>query len=158
MKKQDLSKVKQLSTGIGNFIRYWGFRRIHGEIWSVVYLSAEPMSGIEIGKILGVSKALVSPALKELEAEGLIRQIPSENAKTKRYVAEENVTAIIQGVLKRRELPMIATIQKSHELISRELKEGGGINLDRLQNMGVMIQMAQMSLASLMDRNGLWSE
>jgi DNA-binding transcriptional regulator GbsR (MarR family) len=98
MKKQELINLQRLSAAIGLFIRYWGFRKIHGEIWSVVYLSPKALSGVEIGKTLKVSKALVSRALKELEAEGLIFQTESENSKTKRYAAEEDVAKIIQGV------------------------------------------------------------
>jgi DNA-binding transcriptional regulator GbsR (MarR family) len=79
MTKQQSLKVQQLSTFIGHFIRYWGFRNIHGQIWTIVYLSETPLSGAEIVKFLKVSKALVSPALKELEMEGLIKKVESES-------------------------------------------------------------------------------
>lgn len=157
MKKQETLKIQQLSTLIGHFIRYWGFRKIHGEIWTVVYLSNEPMSGVEIGKLLKVSKALISPALKELEAEGLIKRVQSENSKTKRYEAEENVTDVIQGVLKRREKPMIDKIFQSHLELSQKGAEGSDLNLERLAKMGFMIQMAQMALGSLLDADQVFS-
>jgi DNA-binding transcriptional regulator GbsR (MarR family) len=153
MKKQELIALQKLSTGVGHFIRHWGFRKIHGEIWSVIYLAREPLSGIEIGKLLNVSKALVSSAIKELEAEGLIKQTKSENSKTKRYQAEEGLTKIIHGVLKRREKPMIDKIQQSHLELSREISENGSLNSDRLQQMGLMIQMAQIGLSSLLEEN-----
>lgn len=153
MKKKDLLKLQKLSASIGHFIRYWGFRKIHGEIWAVVYLSLKPLSGIEIGKTLKVSKALVSPALKELEAEGLIIQTESENSKTKRYIAEDNVEKIIRGVLKRREVPMINKIHKQHHelLLQSEVKEI--LNLERLQKMGMLIQMAQIGLGTFVESN-----
>lgn len=150
MNKQELLKIQRLADAIGQFIRYWGFRKIHGEIWAVVYLSSKPMSGIEIGNLLKVSKALMSPALKELEAEGLIVQTESENSKTKRYLAEENVAKIIQGVLKRREIPMIEMIQQKHTELTLESSDGQTVNLERLQKMGMMIQMAQFGLAALL--------
>ncbi len=158
MEKQELLRIQKLADGIGQFIRYWGFRKIHGEIWAVVYLSPSPMSGIEIGKMLKVSKALVSPALKELEAEGLILQTKSENTKTKRYIAEEDVTKIIQGVLKRREVPMIEKIQQHHKELSLQVENKNSVNLDRLQKMGMMIQMAQMGLGTLLDSDQMWGE
>jgi DNA-binding transcriptional regulator GbsR (MarR family) len=156
MEKQELLRLQKLAVGIGQFIRYWGFRKIHGEIWAVVYLSPAPMSGVEIGKILKVSKALVSPALKELEFEGLILQTKSENSKTKRYIAEEDVAKIIQGVLKRREIPMIEKIWQHHSDLSLQIKNKESVNLDRLQKMGLMIQMAQMGLATLLDSDQMW--
>jgi DNA-binding transcriptional regulator GbsR (MarR family) len=153
MKKQELINLQRLSAAIGLFIRYWGFRKIHGEIWSVVYLSPKALSGVEIGKTLKVSKALVSRALKELEAEGLIFQTESENSKTKRYAAEEDVAKIIQGVLKRREIPMINKIQQQHTALSLLAKDNETLNLERLQKVGLMIQMAQMGLGTLLDMN-----
>ncbi len=151
MEKQELRNLLQLSTFIGRFIRYWGFRKIHGEIWSVVYLAKVPLSGVEIGQILKVSKALMSPALKELETEGLIRQTHSENSKTKRYEAEENVTKIIQGVLNRREKPMIENIRKSHEKLSQQSAAAELLDLKRLETMGAMIQVAHIGLGALFE-------
>lgn len=150
MKKQELLKIHQLSTLIGQFIRYWGFRNIHGEVWTVVYLSQQPLSGIEIGKLLKVSKALISPALKELETEGLIRQTKSENSKTKRYEAEDNLTEIIHGVLKRREKLMLDKIQKSHSGLVELGNNCESINQERLQTIGHMIQMAQFGLHTIL--------
>lgn len=150
MKKQDLLKIRKLSKNIGHFIRYWGFRQIHGEIWALVYLSEKPLSGIEIGEILMVSKALISPALKELEAEGLIKRAPSENSKTKRYQAEEDVVPIIHGVLKRREQPMMNQIFESYEDLKNSPPEEGALKPERLEKMGKMIQMGQMGLFTLL--------
>jgi len=161
MNKQDLIRLQKLSAGIGEFIRYWGFRKIHGQIWAVVYLTKEPMSGIEIGELLGVSKALISPALKELEAEGLIVQTKSENAKTKRYIAEEDVTKIIQGVLQRREVPMIEKITSHYQELADHNNKGvelEAINPERLAKMGTMIQMAQLGLMTLLNSDGIWGE
>ena len=158
MKRQELLQFQKLADGIGQFIRYWGFRKIHGEIWAVVYLSPAPMSGIEIGKVLKVSKALISPALKEIAAEGLILQTKSENSKTKRYIAEEDVGKIIQGVLRRREIPMIEKIQQHHHELSQQISNRESVNLDRLHKMGMMIQMAQMGLATLLDLDKMWGE
>ena len=158
MKKQDLLKMRKLAKNIGHFIRYWGFRQIHGEIWALVYLSEKPLSGIEIGQLLKVSKALVSPALKELEAEGLIRRAPSENSKTKRYEAEEDVVQIIHGVLKRREQPMMNQIFKSFQDLKQSPGQAVPLQSERLEKMGTMIQMAQMGLFALLSVNEIGAE
>ena len=158
MEKQELLLLQKFSNGIGQFIRYWGFRNIHGEIWSIVYLSTKPLSGIEIAKMLKVSKSLVSPALKELEQEGLILQTKSENSKTKRYIAEEDIAKIIQGVLKRREVPMIEYIKQRHDELNTHITASESLNLERLGKMGMMIQMAQFGLVTLLEPNQIWLE
>jgi DNA-binding transcriptional regulator GbsR (MarR family) len=158
MNKQELLKLQKLAEGVGQFIRYWGFRQIHGEVWAVVYLAPAPLSGTEIGKILQVSKALMSPALKELVAEGLIHQTNSENSKTKRYIAEEDVTKVIHEVLKRREKPMIEKIQERHSELGLLNTNSEVVNSDRFQKMGMMILMAQLGLGTLLDSNQVWGE
>jgi DNA-binding transcriptional regulator GbsR (MarR family) len=151
MKRQDVeSKIRILAGDVGDFIRYWGFRRIHGEIWSVLYLSETPLSGIEIVNLLKVSKALVSPALKELEDEGLIQRVPSENSKVKRYAASEDVVTVIKGVLKRREKPMLDKVGKSYAALSASTVSNSGFRADRLERMGAMIETAQFGLQALL--------
>jgi DNA-binding transcriptional regulator GbsR (MarR family) len=157
MKKQELLKLKKLSVRVGHFIRYWGFRKIHGQIWTVIYLHKESLSGNEICELLNVSKALMSPALKQLEAEGLIRQIQSENSKTKRYQAEDDVEKIIKGVLRRREKPMMDMIQKSYLDLSSESATENKLHQDRILKMGLLIQMGQLGLATVLDTDEIFN-
>jgi DNA-binding transcriptional regulator GbsR (MarR family) len=152
MKKQESdARIRVLAGHVGDFIRYWGFRRIHGEIWALVYLSEAPLSGAEIVGRLRVSKALVSPALKELEDEGLIERVPSENSKVKRYAAVDDVEKVIKGVLKRREKPMLEKILKSYSALPKASLAKVGYRPDRIEAMGAMIQMAQMGLQMLLE-------
>ena len=158
MKNQDFYALSELASGVGDFIRYWGFRKIHGQIWTLVYLSEKPLSGIEIIKILNVSKALVSPALKELESEKLIFEIKSENAKVKRYVAVDDVGAVIGKVLEKREKPMMNQISEALQKLKKnevsEMKDF--LNSKRLKEIDQMIGTAQMGLALLLAKNTFW--
>ena len=158
MKNQDFYALSELASGVGDFIRYWGFRKIHGQIWTLVYLSEKPLSGIEIIKILNVSKALVSPALKELESEKLILEIKSENAKVKRYVAVDDVGAVIGKVLEKREKPMMNQISEALQKLKKnevsEIKDF--LNSKRLKEIDQMIGTAQMGLALLLAKNTFW--
>ncbi|MFN7728068.1 MAG: GbsR/MarR family transcriptional regulator [Bdellovibrio sp.] len=157
MKNQELSKLCDLAALVGDFMRYWGFRKIHGEIWTLVYLTQHPLSGADIVKSLDVSKALVSPALKELEAEGLIFLAPSENSKTKRYQAEEDVTKIIRGVLQRRERPLLDQILKAYQALESQNPTQSALQRERLEKVGTMIQTAQMGLHFLTDSDQMWT-
>ena len=57
----------------GAFIEYWGFKSIHGRVWTLLALSKEPISQVEVARILTVSRALVSQAMAELVSYGLVR-------------------------------------------------------------------------------------
>lgn len=151
MKKQDATALKRMATQVGHFIRYWGFRKIHGEIWTLVYLSKTPLSGVEIIDLLGVSKALVSPALKELHAEGLITEVESENAKVKRYAAVEDVGSVIKRILQTRERQMMDEIQSAFDGLNAE-----SLDSRRLQSMGEMIQAAHFGLSAILESEFIW--
>ena len=153
---QELLKLRELSGLVGDFIRYWGFRRIHGQIWAVLYLSKKSLSGVELVEFLGVSKALVSPALQELQDEGLIKEVESENQKTKRYAAVEDATSVIREVLRRREKPLMESIVDRHHELASEISEGGFVDADRFAKVGSLIQTAHLSLLTLLEADDLW--
>lgn len=142
MKKQTEKHLAALSEAVGNFIRYWGFRRIHGEIWTQIYLNAAPLSGVELTERLGVSKALVSPALKELELHKLI-VVKNEDGKTKRYVANPDVFQVIRDVLMNREIKLIEKALLQFGKV--EATEDAALDPQRLKNLGQMISVAHFA-------------
>jgi DNA-binding transcriptional regulator GbsR (MarR family) len=159
MKNQDVKPLRDVAQSVGNFIRHWGFRRIHGEIWALLYLSKTPMSCTQLVQLLDVSKALVSPALKELQAEGLIDESISENAKVKRYVAIEDVGSVIRRVVKTRESKMIDEAQNAFQKLNRESNHdlNSFVNPERALLMGRMIETAQLGVAFILGTENLWS-
>ena len=160
MKKQaksDLKEMRALSKAIGDFIHYWGFRRIHGEIWAQLFLSVEPLSGADLVRKLKVSKALVSPALKQLIQFKLIKSIKSEDSREKLYEANSDYLNIIKTVLENREVPMLAKVQleyfKLHSKLGGSASEDKRIQQERFQQLGGMITQANLVLNVLMQMN-----
>lgn len=145
----EINKLRALSESVGDFIRYWGFRRIHGEIWTQVFLSKTSLSGAELTQRLEVSKSLVSPALSELEEYGLII-MTEDGKKTKRYSAAPNVVSVIKDILKEREAKIIAEAQKQFEALDKIHQKRGDQNslleTTRLEELGQMISLAQFAL------------
>ena len=144
-----LSQLKLMSDSVGDFIRYWGFRRIHGQLWTQIYLSKEPLSGAELMRNLEVSKALVSPALNELLEYKLI-EFTQTDGRTKKYTAQPDVFSVIQKILEDREKQLILTAQKNYELLRASVtakpEKDLGIDRARLQNLGEMIAAAKFAL------------
>lgn len=160
MNKQEILKVQEMAELVGEFMRYWGFRNIHGELWTHLYLSKEPLSGTDLVERLGVSKALVSPALKELADEGLIYLAPKVNAKLKKYLAQEDVGQVIRGVLARREQPLIEKVAVKYEEICDNIqksKEPSAIDRERLERVGRMVGMAQLATSFLLTAEDIWN-
>ncbi len=149
MEKQDTQpnskEIRALSLAVGNFIRYWGFRRIHGAIWTQLYLSLGPLSATQLVRRLKVSKALVSPALGELEKWKLILPVQADNAKTKFFTANPEVFNVIRKVLETREQLLINEAQTKLIALQKNLKKNS-VNPQRLADLEGMIQSAQFGL------------
>ena len=155
---EQLEKVllKKLSQNVGDFIRYWGFRRIHGQIWTHIFLSKSPLSGGDLVRALGVSKALVSPALKELIEYGLIQDIETSGS-AKRYRAKTKVYEIIRKVLAQREATLIGVSKVNctelgsvHQAIGRETS----LDAVRFQALKEMIEFAEFAIEFLLVQDG----
>ena len=157
MSTQDNNELKTFAQLVGRFIRYWGFRNIHGEIWTLVYLAERSLSASEIVEILGCSKALVSTGLNELVDEGLIFLTESENAKVKRYMAVDDVSSVIRKVLNRRELPLLEKVEESFETMKLQKQNQIGLSDERTQKLKLMIDNAQVALGFLTSTEMYWS-
>jgi DNA-binding transcriptional regulator GbsR (MarR family) len=147
--KQQAQQLRALASSVGDFIRYWGFRRIHGQLWTQIYLSKTPLSGAELVKNLQVSKALVSPALSELMKFNLITAIETDG-RTKKYSANPEVFEVIQSILREREKKLIATALLNFEKLKQSQKNEHQVKFkvdeQRLSALGEMIAAANMAL------------
>ena len=68
-------RVLRVGDSVGGFIEYWGFKRIHGRVWVLLALHKEPLAQTEIAQILEVSRSLISGAISDLAAHGLVRTV-----------------------------------------------------------------------------------
>lgn len=128
-------KLRDFANSVGDFIRYWGFRRIHGQIWALVYLSNKALSGAGLMRALKVSKALISPALSELLDYKLILNAGGD-LKTKLYTANPDISSVIENVLKTREKELLKESQnKLNELTLLNQSELSHLNTKEFQTL-----------------------
>jgi len=149
--QEDLAR---LADSVGDFIRYWGFRRVHGQIWTLLFLKNEALSPTHIAKSLGVSKSLISSALVELEEYKLIIPVQDKaeaNRKTKFFKAENDVVKIIQDILKTRELQLIDSVQKN---IGKLKNTNHSFDSARLNSLELWTTIAQTSVSSIAEIDG----
>ena len=149
------TKAQKLSSSIGNFIRYWGFRKIHGAIWTQLYLSEIPLSCVELTRRLKVSKALISPALEELCKFRLIEEGPSHNNKIRVYRALDEIDEVVRAVLESREKKMLKKIQADFELFVGSKPDSRSFNKSRIRNLENMIVSANMVLDLMLSQKVL---
>jgi DNA-binding transcriptional regulator GbsR (MarR family) len=149
-----LPELEELAMEIGKFIRYWGFKKIHGRIWAHIYLSKVPLDAGALMARLKVSKALMSLSLNDLLKYRVILESGKSERGTHTYVANPQVLDVILNVLHRREKKMLAHIEMAHRMLksaSPTARDHMNISGDRLENLGAMIHEAQATLNAILE-------
>ncbi len=145
-------EVKQLSDSIGHFIEYWGFKKIHGRIWTHIFLSPEPIDAATLVRKLGVSKALVSLAVKDLLHFKVI-EVAGKGLRRKIMLKpNNNILEIITNVLKMRELELLRKTEEAYFKVKTALDTDSlKINETQFENLGELICTAKSGLQSFVD-------
>jgi DNA-binding transcriptional regulator GbsR (MarR family) len=111
-------QILEVAESIGEFIEYWGFKKIHGRIWAMIFLAEDPVDASYLTKELQVSKALVSMSLKDLLHYKVILTTADKKSTT-RYISNPNLTEVILDVLMNREAKLLLSIKASCEILNR---------------------------------------
>jgi DNA-binding transcriptional regulator GbsR (MarR family) len=138
---EERNDLNELIDGVGSFIEYWGFRKIHGRIWARIYVSDRPLSTPEIVSSLGVSKALVSGALNELLDHKLVVKVGQVKFGGVTYIACPNPAEVVRDVVRNRELILFEKIQSNlDDLDKLNVQESRnlGINKESIKNLKVL--------------------
>lgn len=160
--KKDLaSKLRKLEQLVGDFMTYWGFKKIHGRIWVHLYTSSQPLDSIELMKRLKVSKGLMSLAIRELLKYNVIETTGVGRHGSVFYTANPNLLQVITDVLCQREAEMLKDTESClNEILNHKKTEFAAQNLDleKFQNILKLTESANGTLQLLLlqqitDRN-----
>jgi DNA-binding transcriptional regulator GbsR (MarR family) len=97
----------QAADAVGRLMEFWGFRRHMGRLWTILYLSPEPMTTAELSETLQLSSSAVSLSLGELVRWGAVRKTWRPGERKDFYEAENSVWKLLRRVYERRELNLI---------------------------------------------------
>ncbi|MEE8409034.1 MAG: MarR family transcriptional regulator [Myxococcota bacterium] len=142
--------VLRVCDAVGDFIVYWGFKSIHGRIWTLLALHREPLTQAELASRLGVSRALISGTVAELGQWGLVRSLGKSRKAP--YEAVIDVWPTISDILRSREWQLIDTARQSLEgaIEEAEVARTGGrpvpYDVGRMKLLLAMTELAQRLL------------
>jgi len=88
---------------LGRISSFWGFSKIMGQLYGLLYLSTKPLTLDDMAQSLSVSKGNVSINMKALERWNMVRQIWVRGDRKDYYEAEADFWKIVRGVLRERE-------------------------------------------------------
>ena len=146
-------RVLEVCESIGDFIEYWGFKGIHGRVWALLALSADPLAQVQIAQYLGVSRSLVSGVISELVERGLVRAV--DDTRNSPYVALTDFWPTVASVLRSREWMILEKVRQSLEGFVADAERLGGesiadtYNLRRAYSLIKMTETAQNILRLL---------
>lgn len=146
-------QILRVCDAVGEFIAYWGFKSAQGRVWALLALNREPLTQAEIAETLGVSRALVSTTMAELNERGLARPVGA-NRKAP-YEAVIDVWPSISEVLRSREWQLVETARLALEgaIEQAEFEAASGrqvrYDIDRMRLLLTMTEMAQHFLRTV---------
>src|SRR5215203_7005112 len=102
---QDLAREAELlaADAIGDIIEHWGFRKVLGRVWTVLFIAGEPLPAAVIGERLQMSAGAVSMALTELQRWGVVKRVWRPGERKEFFEAETDFWKMISKVVNERE-------------------------------------------------------
>jgi DNA-binding transcriptional regulator GbsR (MarR family) len=92
---------------MAEIVDFWGFKASMGRIWTLLYLSTEPLSADVIAEETRLSAGAVSMSLTELMQWGLVSRDALHGDRKRHYVAETDLWGIIRRIIRERELRLV---------------------------------------------------
>ncbi len=134
---------------IGDFIEYWGFKKVHGRIWALTYLNDSPIDANYLMENLKISKALTSMSIKELLQYNVLLEVKKSRPETQKYKANPDITSVIMKVLKDREMKLLKQIHQNFNKVKKNSHNIENLNPLKLDEVGTMISTAQSVLSTI---------
>jgi HTH-type transcriptional regulator, glycine betaine synthesis regulator len=143
---------------IGSLMEFWGFKRVHGRVWAILFLAQEPLSAAEIQKRLGVSVGATSMALTELRRWGAVREVRTGERST-HFEPETNIWRLVARVLQDREKRLLDETLEVFAQAIQELRGDGATGAARrVEKLVWLTRLARGMLDMLTSRGELAAE
>lgn len=143
-------RVLAVCDAVGAFIEIWGFRAIHGRVWTFLAFQRAPIAQADVAEVLGVSRSLVSLAISELAGYGLVRAVGAQ--RNAPYEASLDVWPTISDVLRDREWMLIERARIALEALIHEAEfaaESGNGTLYDIRRMRLLLTMTELAQGGL---------
>ena len=155
---------KEFINNLGRVAGFFGFQRLMGQLYAVLFLSPEPLTLDDMVKRLESSKGNVSINIRALERWGLVRQIYKWADRKNYYEAETDIWKAVSGILQERERKesqqMLESLSQSVEMLEQFSKSANGpeaataqFYLERMEVLRRLFQFGD-SLLDMMVRGG----
>ena len=106
---------------IGGLMEFWGFKAVMGRLWTILYLSPEPLPAAELGERLQASTGAVSMALGDLQKWGVVKKAWRPGERRDFYEPETSIWKMVTRVFRERELAYVRAAIEAFESARKQL-------------------------------------
>lgn len=136
---------------IGDIIEHWGFRKVLGRVWTVLFIAAEPLPAAAIAERLSMSAGATSMALTELQRWGVVKRVWRPGERKEFFEAETDFWRMISKVFDERERLIAESVRERLERAAGLLKGSrqGPLtakSVDRVERLLAFVIVAQTAL------------
>src|SRR5882724_8409026 len=150
-REQERELLHEAADAVGALMEFWGFKRVMGRVWALLYLRGDELSASELCDQLSISSGAASMALSELEHWAVVRRIRRAGDRREYFEAETDVWKMISRVLRERELTQIErTLEVFERLRVDDIAERLGklVDLARVGR-GLLVALVQQGRVDL---------
>ncbi len=108
---------------IGALMEFWGFKRVMGRLWTVLYLSPDPLTAAELGERLSLSSGAISMTLGDLQKWGVVRKTWRPGERRDYYEPETSFWKMVSRVFRERELGQVREAIEAFEQARKQLEQ-----------------------------------
>jgi DNA-binding transcriptional regulator GbsR (MarR family) len=136
---------------IGEVIEHWGFRKVLGRVWTVLFIAAEPLPAADLGERLQMSAGAVSTSLTELQRWGVVKRVWRPGERKEFYEAETDFWKMISKVFDERERLVADSVrgrlERSVALLDKVAPSAAiDVRIDRINRLLAFVMVAETAL------------
>ena len=122
-REQERELLHEVADAVGALMEFWGFKRVMGRLWTLLYLREEPLSAAELCEQLEISTGAASMTLSELEHWGVVRRSRKAGDRREYFEAETDIWRMVSRVLRERELVQVERALEVFERARTQLSQ-----------------------------------
>ncbi len=106
---------------VGHLMEFWGFKAVMGRLWTVLYLSPDPLGAAELGERLALSTGAISMALADLQKWGVVKKTWRPGERRDFYEPETSIWKMVSRVFRERELTYVREATEAFEAALKQI-------------------------------------
>ena len=158
-KAEERKLLHEVADAIGALIEFWGFKRVMGRLWAILYLQDEPLTAAELCERLEISTGAASMTLAELERWGVVKRSRKPGDRREYFEAETDIWKMVSRVLRERELQQIdralEVLERARRVVSESPPPGDGARAkllaERIGRLADLARLGRTFLTAIVD-------